>query len=76
MSVTKPDCFRCAAFFITHNPALPYGCRAMGFHCRRLPAAEVEEASGESCLMFTPKPAVTSRPASAVRHRGERGSPV
>ncbi|GHT82444.1 hypothetical protein AGMMS49960_17060 [Betaproteobacteria bacterium] len=52
----RPDCYRCAAFFITHNPAFPYGCRAIGCQSKRLPGAEVLEASGQSCLMFTPKP--------------------
>jgi hypothetical protein len=50
-----PNCCRCAAFYITHDPTFPYGCRAVGFRSRKLPCIEVLESSGEACLMFTPK---------------------
>lgn len=44
-----PDCRRCAAYFITHDAAFPYGCRVMGVHCRGLPGKDVLAASGAPC---------------------------
>jgi hypothetical protein len=54
-TLSHPNCFRCTAFFITHDPVFPYGCSAMGFRSRRLPCAEVQETSGEVCLAFKPR---------------------
>ncbi|ANQ87086.1 hypothetical protein [Azoarcus olearius] len=54
------DCRGCAGYYITHDPAFPYGCRILGFHSRRKPCIEVEAASGEPCRGFTPKPARTA----------------
>lgn len=56
-NTAAPDCNRCAAYFITHDPAFPYGCRAMGFSSRRLPCREVLAASGVACRYYQPKPA-------------------
>ncbi|MFN3985618.1 MAG: hypothetical protein ACK4KV_09010 [Rhodocyclaceae bacterium] len=47
-----PDCNRCAGFYITHEPAMPYGCRFMAFRSRQLPCRVVEAASGMPCLRF------------------------
>lgn len=52
----QPNCYRCAAFFITHDAAFPYGCRAMGFRSRRFPCLEVLATSGEVCRSYIPKP--------------------
>lgn len=52
----RPDCNRCTAFFITHQPAFPYGCRSMGFRSARLPCLVVLEAAGIPCQQFDPKP--------------------
>ena len=48
-------CFDCRNFFITHEMAHPYGCRAMGFKSRELPCAAVYRSSGEPCLCREPK---------------------
>ncbi|POZ61942.1 hypothetical protein [Chromobacterium alticapitis] len=53
-------CRRCQHYFITYNPAFPYGCRAMGFSSKRLPCLDVQEASGRPCLRFQPKPGQNS----------------
>lgn len=50
-----PDCRRCAAYFITHDPAFPYGCRVLGFRSRGLPGKDVLAASGAPCRGFVPK---------------------
>ncbi|MDR0233669.1 MAG: hypothetical protein LBI31_02540 [Zoogloeaceae bacterium] len=52
----KTDCRNCQHFFITHEVTFPYGCRAMDFKSRGLPAQEVEESSGLACLHFRPRP--------------------
>ncbi|MEW6429606.1 MAG: uracil-DNA glycosylase [Thermodesulfobacteriota bacterium] len=51
-----PNCYRCLHFFITYEPALPYGCRFMGFKSARLPAEAVFASSGMHCQSFTKKP--------------------
>jgi hypothetical protein len=70
MNTAAPsDCRRCAAFFITHHPAFPYGCRAIGCRSRRLPCVDVLETSGQPCLMFTPKARVC--PSGLLRKDGK-----
>jgi len=49
------NCFGCRHFFITHEPALPYGCRAMGFKSRELPCSVVLRSSDAPCLLLEPK---------------------
>ncbi len=51
----KANCFECRHFFITNEPALPYGCRAMGFKSRELPCAVVRLSSDAPCLLLQPK---------------------
>jgi hypothetical protein len=57
-----PDCWRCRAFFVTHDALRPYGCRTFGFQGARLPRDEVRLSSGRECAVFEPKP-VPPRPA-------------
>jgi hypothetical protein len=45
-------CTRCAHYFITHDPAFPYGCRALDFKSWRPPMLDVLESSGQPCLYF------------------------
>jgi hypothetical protein len=59
----KISCFECRHFFITHEPAHPYGCQAMGFKSPDLPSAVVVSSSGEARLVFESKD----------RGRGKRG---
>ncbi|MDQ6951213.1 MAG: hypothetical protein Q9M26_06065 [Mariprofundales bacterium] len=54
-----PDCMRCRHLFITWQPQEPYGCRSFGFQSKRVPSMEVKLASGEQCLRFEAKPAVS-----------------
>jgi len=56
---TGPEsgCVDCRHFFITHEPARPYGCRAMGFKSRELPCTVVLHSSGEPCLCREPRAA-------------------
>ena len=56
-----PDCFRCRAFYVTHDPARPHGCRTYGFHSARLPRDEVRLSSGSECAAFEEKPAGAKR---------------
>lgn len=42
-------------YFITHDPARPYGCRALGFKSKTNPARLVYESSGMQCQLFSPK---------------------
>ena len=50
-----PDCKRCRWFYITWDPKKPYGCRAMQFKSKKLPALEVLEADGSVCISFKEK---------------------
>lgn len=47
-----PDCARCRAFFVTYEPARPYGCRTFGFKSPRLPRDEVRLTTGHECAAF------------------------
>ena len=51
----RPDCHRCAAFFVTYEPEHPYGCRTFGMKSRLLPSTAVRTSSGEECQAFEPK---------------------
>lgn len=59
-----PDCFRCRAYYVTHEALLPHGCRAFGFRSARLPRDEVRLSSGRECAAFEEKtaPAAGQRP--------------
>lgn len=50
-----PNCFHCLHFYVTHEPAHPYGCRRMGFKSRELPAMVVYKSSGLHCQLFSAK---------------------
>ncbi|OIP51038.1 MAG: uracil-DNA glycosylase [Deltaproteobacteria bacterium CG23_combo_of_CG06-09_8_20_14_all_60_8] len=49
------NCFQCRHFYVTHEPAFPYGCRVMGFKSQRLPATVALENSGMNCQSFAAK---------------------
>ncbi|ADH86072.1 hypothetical protein [Desulfurivibrio alkaliphilus] len=51
----RPYCFHCRHFYITHEQATPYGCRAMGFKSAQNPALVVFSNSGIHCQLFSPK---------------------
>jgi len=51
----RPDCFRCVHLAITHLPAHPYECRALGFRSKIIPYLEVFRSSGIPCQMFREK---------------------
>lgn len=52
-----PVCQRCMYFYVTHEPAMPYGCRAMHFKSAQNPAQVVLSSSGIECQLFTLKDA-------------------
>lgn len=52
---TENKCRSCFNFFITHDQAKPYGCRALAFKSKRYPAIVVFETSGLECQLFKPK---------------------
>jgi len=57
MPVTsKPNCWRCKYFQITHHKPFPYGCTVIGFKSRQLPCLEVLRVDGHACKRFAPKP--------------------
>lgn len=55
LDLTRPDCYRCIHFYITHEPSHPYGCRAMGFKSAQLPSITVYGSSGMDCQLFSRK---------------------
>jgi len=55
MAETLPHCLKCIHYFITHDPVAPYGCRALGFKSRTIPARVVYESSGMHCQLFSLK---------------------
>lgn len=51
----RPSCIKCAHYFVTHEPANPFGCRIMGFKSAQNPAALVFASSGIECQLFKSK---------------------
>lgn len=52
------NCTACRHFYITWDTAFPYGCRALGFKSRTIPAHEVRTASDLACQFFKEKSVV------------------
>lgn len=53
----KIDCIRCRHYYVTWDPVMPYGCRAMGFKSKLPPWRVVVKSSGAPCRVFEAKPA-------------------
>lgn len=51
----KVNCFQCAYFKVTWEPANPRACQAYGFKTKQMPSTVVKQSSGMDCLKFTPK---------------------
>ena len=51
----EAPCFSCRHFYITYDPAFPYGCRAARFKSRLMPATEMYVSSGLGCQFFEQK---------------------
>ena len=49
------NCFQCAYFKVTWEPAHPRACQAYGFKTKQIPSAVVKQSSGMDCLKFMPK---------------------
>lgn len=54
---TRPNCMACLHFYVTYEPAFPYGCRALGFKSAQYPAITVFASSGMHCQLFAQKSA-------------------
>ncbi|OGQ99598.1 MAG: uracil-DNA glycosylase [Deltaproteobacteria bacterium RIFOXYD12_FULL_55_16] len=54
-STERPNCLACLHFQITHEPARPYGCKALGFKSLQYPATVVFISSGIHCQLFQAK---------------------
>ena len=57
-----PNCWQCRHFAVSHVPAAPYACRAMGFKSRLLPSLEVLRTDGHFCRAFEAKLAPPQAP--------------
>ena len=51
----KPDCIKCKFFYVTWDPQMPYGCKAIGFKGKVQPNVTVRKTSGKDCLLFQRK---------------------
>jgi hypothetical protein len=54
-----PNCWNCRFFGVSHIPATPYICRAMGFQTKVLPSLEVLRTDGQFCRSFEAKASVS-----------------
>lgn len=54
-----PNCWQCRFFGVSHIPATPYVCRAMGFQTKILPSLEVLRVDGQFCRSFEAKASVS-----------------
>lgn len=57
---TRPNCYKCVHFYVTWDPAHPYGCRGMGFKTKISPALAVFRNSGMECQLFELKAATSA----------------
>lgn len=55
MDGEKPVCMKCIYFYTTWNPAMPYGCKAMGLQSARPPSELVRQSTGADCVAYRPK---------------------
>jgi hypothetical protein len=51
-----PSCKACFYYYVTWDPAAPYGCKAFGFKSAACPALIAHQNSGIRCQMFREKP--------------------
>ncbi|MBA3015984.1 MAG: uracil-DNA glycosylase [Proteobacteria bacterium] len=49
------NCLACRHFYITYEPAHPYGCRSLSFKSREMPSRVVYASSGMECQSFSKK---------------------
>ncbi len=55
MAVNVPNCLKCKHYYVTYDPARPFGCRAMKFKSATSPARVVFKTSGLHCQLYNPK---------------------
>jgi hypothetical protein len=55
MTENYSNCLKCIYYYITYEPSMPYGCRAMKFKSARNPAQVVFSSSGMHCQLFKQK---------------------
>ena len=53
--IRGPNCWQCRFFGVSHVPATPYVCRAMGFQSKNLPSLDVLRIDGQFCRAFVVK---------------------
>ncbi|MBU4176265.1 MAG: uracil-DNA glycosylase [Desulfurivibrionaceae bacterium] len=51
----RPNCLACLHFYVTYEPAHPYGCRALNFKSLQYPSMVVFASSGIHCQVFSAK---------------------
>jgi hypothetical protein len=51
----KVNCMACRHFYVTYEPAHPYGCRALAFKAKEMPSRVVFISSGMECRSFFAK---------------------
>lgn len=49
------NCLKCEFFYVSWDPKFPRGCRFYGFKSKQLPSITVEQSTGSSCQVFSPK---------------------
>ncbi|NOX24709.1 MAG: uracil-DNA glycosylase [Deltaproteobacteria bacterium] len=54
------NCMNCRHFYITYEPAHPYGCRSMNFKSKEIPSTVVFANSGMPCQAFVAKEITTA----------------
>lgn len=55
MAAKRVNCLKCKYYYITWEPATPYGCRVFGFKSRRMPSEVVYQSSGNLCQGYEEK---------------------
>lgn len=51
-----PPCRKCEFFYVTWDPAFPWGCKMFGLKTAGIPAIEVRNATGRHCPSFRKNP--------------------
>ena len=53
--VMRISCANCEYYFVTHDPARPWGCKRFGFKSQVLPNYAVKNTTGIECAYHTVK---------------------
>ena len=65
------SCAKCTYYFVTHDPARPWGCKKFSFKSHLLPNYQVKSATGMECAYYKLK-----KVKKTYREKLKNGNPL